>query len=309
MDQAQGLRNLIRATRRRLVQNGAAPQSGGTAGAPAVQTSSKPRLLAVTSGKGGVGKSNISVNVALRLAQLGYRTCLWDVDLGLGNVDILLGLSPEFDLSDVVFGNRTMAEIVVEGPAGLQIVPAGSGWYQLAELSQWRLKRLIEDLAFLEESADFIVIDTGAGVGRGVIQFALAVPEIILVTTPEPTALTDAYSLLKVIDGVNHGAHVHLVVNQVADGAEAEAVHRNMNDAAGRFLRREISFLAWLPRDDAVSDAVRRQTPFVLSHPRAAVTRAVDGMARRLAGHPQPVGRPSGLGTTLQKMVSLLRRR
>src|SRR5690606_28791374 len=145
--------------------------------------------------------------------QLGYRTCLWDVDLGLGNVDILLGLSPEFDLSDVVFGNRTMAEIVVEGPAGLKIIPAGSGWYQLAELSQWRLKRLIDDLAFMEENSDFIIVDTGAGVGRGVIQFALAAPEIVLVTTPEPTALTDAYSLLKVIHGVNQGAHVHLVVN------------------------------------------------------------------------------------------------
>src|SRR5690606_2840157 len=129
---AQGLRNLIRATRRRIMQNGGALESGGIQGEPAVQTAAKPRLVAVTSGKGGVGKSNISVNVALRLAQLGYRTCLWDVDLGLGNVDILLGLSPEFDLSDVVFGNRTMAEIVVEGPAGLKIIPAGSGWYQLA---------------------------------------------------------------------------------------------------------------------------------------------------------------------------------
>src|SRR5690606_30884152 len=232
MDQAAALRNLMEETRR---PTAAADQAGIRSPNGQAAPATGPRLLAITSGKGGVGKSNVSVNLGLCLARMGRRTWLWDVDLGLGNADILLGLSPRYDLGHVVFGDRTLEEIVIEGPEGLRLIPGGSGWHQLAQLSQWRLNRLVSDLTSLGSDADFILMDTGAGLGRGVIQFALAAREVIIVTTPEPTALTDAYGLLKVVFDVNPGVRVYLVINQARHSGEAHEAYQRLNDAVERF--------------------------------------------------------------------------
>lgn len=308
MDQAAALRNLMDETRRptavvdptgdRLPNGEAAPTSG-------------PRLLAVTSGKGGVGKSNVSVNLGLCLARMGRRTWLWDVDLGLGNADILLGVSPRYDLGHVVFGDRTLEEIIIEGPEGLRLVPGGSGWHQMAQLSQWRLNRLVSDLASLGSDADFILMDTGAGLGRGVIQFALAAQEVIIVTTPEPTALADAYGLLKVVFDVNPGVRVYLVINQARNSGEAHEAYRRLNDAVERFLHRSVLWLGSLPQDEAVPASVRRRQPFVLAFPRSPAAQAVERIAARLLGEGARDGASEsggGLGGVLRRMVRLLRR-
>lgn len=303
MDQAEGLR--IHFRHRIAEVPPATPAPRVTVSAK--KCSGRSRVLAISSGKGGVGKSNLSVNLAVVFTQRGHRTYLLDADLGLGNVEILLGLSPGYDLSHVILGQRTLREIVVSGPQGLQIVPGGSGWRELAQLSSARLQRLLEDLYSLDENADFILIDTGAGIGDNVIQFALVAHEVVLVTTPEPTALADAYGLSKVVMAENPQARLRLVVNLVAGESEALAIHRRLNQVMQRFLKREIEMLGWIPRDGAVTAAVSRQEPFVLAYPRSPATRAVHRIADSLLGSSTAAPR-QGVGDVVKRMISFLRR-
>lgn len=304
MDQAEGLRIHFR-HRIAEVQPAAPPASELVVSQ--LPSRVKSRVLAISSGKGGVGKSNLSVNLAIVFTQRGHRTYLMDADLGLGNVEILLGLSPGYDLSHVILGQRTLREIVVEGPQGLQIVPGGSGWRELAQLSSARLQRLLEELYRLDEQADFIVLDTGAGIGDNVIQFALVAHEVLVITTPEPTALADAYGLTKVVTAENPEARLRLVVNLVAGGSEAVAIHQRLNQVMRRFLRREIELLGWIPRDGAVSAAVSRQEPLVLAYPRSPAAQAIYRIADRLLGVAGTAPR-QGVTDVVKRMLSFLRR-
>ncbi len=247
--------------------------------------------VAVTSGKGGVGKTSVAVNLALAFSQAGQRTCLLDGDLGLANVDVLLNLHPRHSLSDVVSGTKSLHEVMLPGPAGLQVIPATSGVEALANLAGADRRALVERLQGLGGLADVAVLDTGAGITRTVLTLVLAADRAVIVTTPEPTALTDAYAMVKVLTHRRADLPLSVVVNLVEHGDQAREVHGHLDMIIRRFLRREIPLLGWIPRDGCVERAVREQRPLSLYFPFAPATEAIRKIARSLGAQgPGPAG-------------------
>jgi len=239
------------------------------------------RTVSITSGKGGVGKTNISVNLALHLAGQGYRTCLFDADLGLANVDILLNLFPEYSLEDVISGEKDLNDILIEDCRGIDIVPGSSGVDKLADLGSEQLEMIIQ--AFKPLNAyDFILFDTSAGISKNVIAFCMASPEVLLVVTPEPTSLTDGYALLKVLSLNGFSGSIGVVVNQIKDVEESLAVFNKFKHVVKKYLPIEIMPAGTMVRDSAVRDAVGRQEPFVLSHPDSNASKCIRNISRYL---------------------------
>ncbi len=259
VDQAQNLRELVRRSR---------------AGA---------RVIAVTSGKGGVGKTSTSVNLAIALARRGGKVVLLDADLGLANVEVLLGLASLYNLGHVADGEKRMNEILVQGPGGIHVIPGSSGLAKVADLTAPARQNILDGLAELQESAEYIIIDTMAGIGQNVISFAAAADEVLLVTTPEPSAIVDAYAMLKTIHQQREDAVIRLLVNMVANQAQAKAVATKLAGVSQRYLARNLSFLGCLPRDPHVSQAVMQSKPFLLAYPNAPVTKYMEVLANRLA--------------------------
>jgi flagellar biosynthesis protein FlhG len=244
----------------------------------------RTRTLAVTSGKGGVGKTTLSANLAIALQQAGLRVVLVDVDLGLANVDVVLDLRPRFTLQHVLEGERTLPEIVVEGPAGLRVVPASSGIEELANLTPWQQERLWSGFAELDRDTDLVVIDTAAGIAPNVLSVLAAAEEVLVVTAPDPAAITDAYALIKVLSRHNPGAAVHLVVNRGKSRQEAYAALGRIVEVARRFLGVEVAPLGFVLEDPAAQLAARQRRPFVAAYPSCPAARCVASLAARLRG-------------------------
>jgi len=240
------------------------------------------RSIAVTSGKGGVGKTNVTANLAIALAQRKQRVLVLDADLGLANIDIAMGLLPRFNLMHVIKGEMSLEEIIVQGPLGVSVIASGSGIRELANLSDERRARLLSSLATLKSGYDFLLIDTSAGLGRNVLGFVLAADEILVVTTPEPTAMLDAYSMIKVVLQENPRAQVKIIVNMVRDEAEAREVSDKLTVLVHRFLNSAISPLGYIVRDTRVSEAVREQNPLLMLFPGAPAARCIQAMAAQL---------------------------
>jgi flagellar biosynthesis protein FlhG len=244
--------------------------------------------LAITSGKGGVGKTSLAVNLALALAQAGERTRLVDGDLGLANVDVLLNLHPRHSLRDVIANGMPLEEVILTGPAGLEIIPAASGVEALANLSRVARQFLVNRLQSLSLGAGVTILDTGAGVSKTVLTLALAADEVFVVTTPEPTAITDAYAMVKILTRRRQNLPVQLVVNLAEHAGQAREVHGHLERIIRRFLNREIALAGWIPRDACVERAVREQRPLALFFPYARATEAIQGIAARLAEKGSP---------------------
>ncbi len=241
-----------------------------------------PLTLAILSGKGGVGKSNIAVNLSICLAARRLRVALVDLDMGLANADLLMGVRPRFTLAQVISGMRTLEDIMVDGPAGVQLVPGCSGLHQLANLSEFERQNLLLHLQKLEDSTDMIVFDCGAGISRNVIRFALAASQIMVVTTPEPTAVTDAYAVIKTLQREDYQHPVGLVVNKVISRGEAEQTYRRVSEVAKRFLGFPIAYLGYVLQDAAVAMAVQSQSPVVVSHPGSNASACLAALADAL---------------------------
>jgi flagellar biosynthesis protein FlhG len=242
------------------------------------------RVIAVTSGKGGVGKSNIVANLGLALARQGLKVLLIDADLGLANLDILLGLTASFTIHDVLSLEKPLAEAVVPGPEGVKILPASSGISDLAELDEFQKICLLDELDHYAEDLDVVLIDTGAGISRNVLFFNLASQERIVVANNQPTSITDAYALIKVM-ATRHGErHFKLLVNGLTRAGEAEVVYRTLLTVAERFLGPEIKleYLGFIPYDDAVPQAVMQQQPVLALYPQAPASRSFTRLAQRL---------------------------
>lgn len=254
------------------------------------RSDAKARVIVVSSGKGGVGKTTVATNIGILLAQRGLRVGILDADLGLANVDLMLGLSSRYNLSHVVFGEKTLTEIEVEGPAGLRIYPGGSGLEEMANLNRDQLEHFLEGLSDLDQRLDLLLIDTGAGISHSVTSFLWSAPEVLLVTTPEPPAITDAYAVLKSVSHYNSRAHVHLVVNMVRSQQEAEGVFRNLHLTAQRFLKSMCTFhlLGCVPLEPRTRRAVVEQQPLALAHPSSRFTRSLAKMAADLHGTEVP---------------------
>ncbi len=247
--------------------------------------------VAVTSGKGGVGKTNVVVNLAVALARLRNRVAILDADFGLGNVDVLLGLTPASHLGHLLTGQKTIDEIVVEGPLGIRVVPASSGLRELTALTpqQWqRLRAGIDDLA---ASLDFLLIDTGAGISNNVVDLLAGSERVMVVTSLEPTAVVDAYAMIKVITSFDAAKEIGILVNGARDVAEADLVYRQLEVAATRFLKRRLRSYGFVAQDPALRDAVLRQRAVVDLEPQAPASRCFKILASRIASL-APLGGP-----------------
>jgi len=242
------------------------------------------RAVAVSSGKGGVGKSNVAVNISVALAEAGLKVCLLDADLGLANADVLCNLSPKLTLEHVIAGRCRLVDTMLLAPGGFRLLPGASGVAGLADLHEQQRARLLGQLATLERVADVIVIDTGAGITSNVLAFAATAHTTLLTTTPEPTAITDAYGLVKALFAKVPQANIELLVNMTSDPAEGEAVHRRIDRVSRTFLNRSLAYCGSIPVDPAVQAAVRQRVPFVLLAPDEPATRALRTVARRVVG-------------------------
>jgi len=244
---------------------------------------SKTRIITITSGKGGVGKTNVSVNMALAYARLGKKVVVMDADLGLANVNIMLNMVPKFTLYDMIRKRKTMKEIMVETEYGISIVAGASGFSKVANLTDEERQSFIEELNTLS-FADVIIIDTSAGVSSNVLDFIAAADDAVIITTPEPTAITDAYGIIKIIatEYDNLDMELKLVVNRAKSAMEAKKVSDRMTHIAGQFLNLKVDYLGFIYDDPVVSQAVIRQKPFTVIDPRCKASICVQHIVGKM---------------------------
>ena len=239
-------------------------------------------VIAVTSGKGGVGKSNISVNLAIKLAAGGKDVVLLDADLGLANADVLCNIDLPHNLSHVIARKKELKDVMVEAPGGFRMIGGASGLARMADLSEHDRQRLINSLAAVEEEADVIVIDTGAGISPNVLGFTRAADHVLVVTTPEPTAITDAYAVIKVLSRDGDDRRMSLLVNQVKSAAEARVVQERIAKVARQFLGVTVYDAGFMVSDEHVQASVRKRQPFVLASPKCPASICITHLAIRL---------------------------
>ncbi len=247
-----------------------------------VRKTNNVRALAISSGKGGVGKTSISVNLGIALAGMNKKVLIIDADMGLANIDVILGIRPLYNIQHVVEGTKTLKDIVVDGPGGIKIIPSSSGIQALTGLDQSKRDMLIKGFAGFENVVDFLLIDTAAGISADVTEFIAAAGELIVVTTPEPTAITDAYALMKVVSKNAPDVKIYLFVNQVSDVHEAQEIEKILNLVAERFLGKKIFSIGFMQKDPAVTDAIKKQEPFVLMNTRCPASVNIKQLATRL---------------------------
>jgi flagellar biosynthesis protein FlhG len=261
----------------------------------------KTRIITITSGKGGVGKTNVSVNLALAYARTGKKVVVMDADLGLANVNVMLNMIPKFNLYHVIRRQKTMKEIMVETEYGISIVAGASGFSKIANLTEAERQYFITELETLS-AADIIIIDTSAGVSSNVLDFIAAADDTMIITTPEPTAITDAYGIIKIIateiNSLNMG--LKLVVNRVKNAAEARKVAERMISITGQFLNLIVEYLGFIFDDNAVSQAVFKQRPFMVVDPKCRASQCVQHIVGRM--EKTEVKDNGGFGTLLKRM-------
>lgn len=241
-----------------------------------------PRAIAVASGKGGVGKTSIVVNLAICLAKNGSRVTIFDADLGLANAEVMLGIVPPYSLFEVLYGSMTLEEIVVEGPFGVRIISGGSGFLEMANLDRSRRQQLLRMFNQFMSKDEIVLVDTGAGINKNVLGFVAAAEEVIIVVTPEPTSLTDAYALIKILANFKLHSEVNVVVNRAMNRNEAMRTLGRISTATGRFLDIKINFLGWLPDDKLVSQSVKTQQPYFLTNQNSPASRGIAEIAEYL---------------------------
>ena len=244
--------------------------------------SQKTTVLAVSSGKGGVGKTNIAANLAICLSASGKKVLLIDADLGLANLDVVMGINSRYSIRHVIDSQKSIDSIVQEGPAGVGVVCGVSGLEKLANIDQFQQQRLLKELESLSADTDVMIVDTAAGISKSVIGFCLASDHTLLVTTPEPTAMTDVYAMIKVLFMNQYKGRMSLVVNMADSLVEGKRIYRQIADVAERFLNVELHYGAVLLKDDRIGNAVRQREAVVLAYPRSAITSSIVAMAARL---------------------------
>lgn len=252
------------------------------------QSETRPaaRVLTVTSGKGGVGKSSISINLAIWLARAGKRVVIFDADFGLANIEVMLGIRPQYNLADLMFRGKELKDIITPGPENVNFISGGSGIQELARMNRDQVLYLTRKLVELDGLADFIIIDTGAGIADNVLEFVAASEEVLLVATPEPTSITDAYALLKALnrkaDFSQGNTAIKMIANRVKNPEDGKNLYENMNTVVGKFLNLSLQYMGAVPQDDQISKAVMKQKPISLINPLAPSAQAIQQLANQL---------------------------
>lgn len=288
-DQAASLRKLVE-NKKDSADRTLPPEDAAVAetapvvlGAPPLPSNKEgARIIAVTSGKGGVGKTNLTVNLALAMMAEGKKVLVIDADLGMANVDVLLGTSSKYNLLHLLDEDIRLEDVILEGPYGLRYISGGSGMEQAAEFTPAERAIMEEKLAGCGTATDIILVDTGAGIGRNVLDFILAADEVLLVTTPEPTALTDAYAVMKAYSMYAANPNMRLVVNRVYDEADGLEVAAKLKKTAERFLQLDVECLGSIYEDRSLIQSVRRQTPVLAAYPGALSVKCIRAIARAL---------------------------
>lgn len=265
------------------------------------------RVITVTSGKGGVGKTSISVNLALQLKEQGKNVVILDADFGLANVEVMLGIRPQYNLVDLIYNNKTIEEIITEGPMGIGFISGGSGVQDLVNLDKERIKKLIAKLVKLDSLYDVIIIDTGAGIADSVIEFVLSSPEVLLVVTPEPTSITDAYSLLKAVnrkkDFKREQKSIKVIANRVENVEEGQEIYNKISIVVSKFLNIQLEYIGYIPLDKKIANAVIEQKPVSLSAPNSEAAIHIRGICNKLLDVPEEEESKMGIAKVLLNFI------
>ncbi|MCR4922825.1 MAG: MinD/ParA family protein [Lachnospiraceae bacterium] len=287
MDQAEKLRNIIKRSE---------------------QARSLARVITVTSGKGGVGKSNVSINLAVQLKKLNKKVIIFDADFGLANIEVMFGAVPKHNLSDLIYQGKNIKDIITQGPMDIGFISGGSGIAGLSNLGRDYINYLVQNLAELDSLADVIIIDTGAGISDAVIEFLVASGEVLLVTTPEPTSITDSYSLLKALN--RHPRYnremtlIKVVANKVSGAEEGRVLYNKLSAVVNRYLKMPIQYLGYVPEDSQLVKAVMQQTPISIANPNARSSKAFEVLAGTLTGmEPVAAYQKHGMAAFFANMV------
>ncbi len=266
MDQAEKLRNIIKA------KNGTQERQA--------------RIITVTSGKGGVGKSSVSINLAMQFRKQGKSVIIFDADFGLANIEVMFGAIPKYNLADMIFRGKTFKDIIVEGPEGIGFISGGSGINGLGNMNKDQVQYLVFKLKELESLADIIIIDTGAGISDTVLEFVVSSSEVLLVTTPEPTSITDAYALLKTLNARasfdKDYTEIKVITNRVSSYEEGKNLYNKLEVVVSKFLKINLKYLGIIPMDANMSKAVMQQKPISSAYPNSSATGAFERLATAL---------------------------
>ena len=261
------------------------------------------RVIAVTGGKGGVGKTNVSVNLAVAMADAGKRVMLMDADLGLANIDVILGLHPDYDLSHVISGERTLEEVVLQGPSGIRVVPGASGVQQMAELSEAEHAGLIRAFSEIGSDLDVLIVDTAAGISDTVVSFSRAAQELIVVVCDEPASITDAYALIKLLNREYGVDRFRILANMTRSAQEGVDLYNKMCRVTDRYLDVMLTYMGSIPYDDFLRKAVRSQKTVVQAYPRSRITQIFKNLAKKADNWPIPEGASGHLQFFVERLT------
>lgn len=287
MDQAEKLRNIIKA------QNGVQERQA--------------RVITVTSGKGGVGKSSVAINLAIQFRKQGKSVIIFDADFGLANIEVMFGAIPKYNLADMIFRGKGFKDIIVEGPEGIGFISGGSGINGLGNMNKDQVQYLVFKLKELETLADIIIIDTGAGISDSVLEFVVSSSEVLLVTTPEPTSITDAYALLKTLNarvGFDRDyTEIKVITNRVSSYEEGKNLYNKLEVVVSKFLKINLKYLGIIPMDTNMSKSVMQQKPISSAYPNSSATEAFEKMAQALLNNTEmEVTKKKGLAKAVFNM-------
>ncbi len=273
MDQATGLRNMIKGESCKVLR---LRENNGD----------RTKVITITSGKGGVGKTNVVVNLAVTCQRMGRKVLIFDADLGLANIDIIFGLNPKHNIESIIKGEKELSEIILKGPEGVSIIPAGSGVQDLTQLSEGQKMHLLNEFDGLNNMFDLLLVDTAAGISSNVMYFNLAAEERIIVVTPEPTSITDAYALIKVMFHQHGIKNFFLLLNMVQDEKAAKSVFRHLSTVVAQFMGGiALDYVGYIPTDTLLQEAVSRRQPVVCCYPDATSSHGFKELANLLLKH------------------------
>ncbi|HHW47819.1 MAG TPA: MinD/ParA family protein [Clostridiaceae bacterium] len=300
MDQAEKLRQVI--NNLKLKQNMSQKEIANNVGKKAA------KVITITSGKGGVGKTNITVNLAICLSELGYRVVILDADFGLANVDVLFGIVPKYTLLDMIENRRNIFEVLSDGPKNIKFISGGSGVEALVKLEKDQLDKFVSNIALLDKISDIILIDTGAGLSDTVMSFIMAADEVLLVTTPEPTSITDAYALIKMVSNRDRSKKIKVLVNKAESASEANDILNKLTLVSEKFLSMKLHSVGFLLHDEMVIKAVKLQQPFFLSYPKCHAARQIKEVCKELVDSKGNFldNEVSGIKGFIKKLVNLM---